>query len=174
MGKICAIVSSRHVDAPLVVLVNDTHDRPFSIKDDEHDRRAARHSHIPNVFPKPEDNFLGALEFNKIMASSGNKVRLQKLVKKHMKTQVSRFSGGIIYCEGDMSTNLRTGAASVDFVFKHPEADTMLLCAYAKLRAENYKEVVALDSKDTDVYVQAACSVCLASASRDSADQTQE
>ena len=41
-----------------------------------------------------------------------------------------------------MSTNLRTGAASMDFRFKHPEADTMLLCAYAKLRAENYKEVV--------------------------------
>ena len=55
-----------------------------------------------------------------------------------------------------MSTNLRTGAASVDFGFKHPEADTMLLCAYAKLRAENYKEVVVLDSEDTDVYVQAA------------------
>ena len=90
------------------------------------------------------------------MASSGNKVRLQKLVKEHMKTQVSRLSGGIIYCEGEMSTNLRTGAASVDFGFKHPEADTMLLCAYAKLRAENYKEVVVLDSEDTDVYVQAA------------------
>ena len=44
----------------------------------------------------------------------------------------------------------------VDFGFKHPEADTMLLCAYAKLRAENYKEVVVLDSEDTDVYVQAA------------------
>jgi len=86
LGKICAIVISRHVDAPLVVLVNDTYDRPFSIKDDEHDRRAARHSHIPNVFPKPKDNFLGALEFNKIMASSCNKVRLQQLVKEHMKT----------------------------------------------------------------------------------------
>ena len=93
------------------------------------------------------------------MASSGNKVRLQKLVKEHMKTQVSRdsrLSGGIIYCEGEMSTNLRTGAARVYFVFKHPEADTMLLCAYAKLRAENYKDVVVLDSEDTDVYVQAA------------------
>ena len=33
---------------------------------------------------------------------------------------------------------------------------TMLLCAYAKLRTENYKEVVVLDSEDTDVYVQAA------------------
>ena len=32
----------------------------------------------------------------------------------------------------------------------------MLLCAYAKLRAENYKEVVVLHSEDTDVYVQAA------------------
>ena len=74
---------SRHSDARLIILVNDTYDRPFSIKDDEHDRRAARHSHIPNVFPKPKDEFPRAVEFNKLMANSGNKVRLQKLVKEH-------------------------------------------------------------------------------------------
>ena len=42
LGKICTIVISRHIDERLVVLVNDTYDRPFSIKDDEHDRRATR------------------------------------------------------------------------------------------------------------------------------------
>jgi len=46
--------------------------------------------------------------------------------------------------------------ASTDFGFKHLEADTMLLSAYAKLMAENNKDVVILDSEDTDVYVQAA------------------
>ena len=40
--------------------------------------------------------------------------------------------------------------------FKHPEADTMLLSAYANLRADNYTEAVILDRVDTDVYVQAA------------------
>ena len=32
----------------------------------------------------------------------------------------------------------------------------MLLSAYAKLRTENYTEVVVIDSQDTDVYVHAA------------------
>jgi len=156
LDKICTIIISRHTDARLIILVNDTYDRPFSIKDDEHDRRAARYSQIPNVFPKPEDAFPGAVEFNRIMASSGNKVRLQKLVKEHMKTLVSRFRGSIIYCEGETSTNLSTDMTSTDFGFKHLEADTMLLSVYGKLVAENNEEVVVIDSEDTDVYVQAA------------------
>jgi len=45
---------------------------------------------------------------------------------------------------------------SDDYAFKHAEADTMLLSAYAKLRAGNYTGPVILDSEDTDVYVQAA------------------
>jgi hypothetical protein len=67
-----------------------------------------------------------------------------------------RSQGGIIYCEGETSTNLSTGVASGDYAFKHPEADTMLLSAYAKLRTRNYTGAVVLDSEDTDVYVQAA------------------
>ena len=90
------------------------------------------------------------------MANSGNKVRLQKLVMEHMKTLVSRFRGSIIYCEGETSTNLSTDVVSTDFGFKHLKADTMLISAYAKLMADNNKEVVIPDSQDTDVYVQAA------------------
>ena len=90
------------------------------------------------------------------MVSSGNKVRLQKLLKDQLKTQVGRVPGDVIYCEGETSTNLSTGVASGNYVFKHPEADTMLLSAYAKLRTVHYSGPVVLDSTDTDVYVQAA------------------
>ena len=45
--------------------------------------------------------------------------------------------------------------ANGDYVFKHAEADTMLLSAYAKLRAGNCTRTVVIDSTDTDVYVQA-------------------
>ena len=156
LDKICTIIRSRHADACLIILINDRYDLPFSIKDDEHDRRAAKHPHIPNVFPKPEDTFPGAAEFNKLMFNSGNKVRLQKLVKEQLITQVGQVRGGIIYCEGETSTNLSTGMVSGDYVFKHPEADTILLSAYAKLRTGNHTGAVVLDSEDTDVYVQAA------------------
>ena len=81
--------------------MNDKYDLPFSIKDDEHDRRTLKHTHIPNVFPKPKDLFPGAAEFNKLMVNSGNKVRLQRLVKEHMKAKVGQLrSTEVIYCEG--------------------------------------------------------------------------
>jgi len=53
--------------------------------------------------------------------------------------------------------------ASTDLGFKHLEADTMLLSAYAKLMADNNKEVVILDSEDRRV---CASSICLTSTSR--------
>ena len=129
LHKICAIIFSRHANAYLIILINNKYDIPFSIKDDEHDRRAAKHPHVPNVFPK--DRFPGAAEFSELMVNSGNKVRLQKLVKEELKTQVDQVQGDIIYCEGEVSTNLSTGVANGDYVFKHPEAETMLLSTYA-------------------------------------------
>ena len=155
LDKICTTILSRHADANLIILVNDKYDLPFSIKDDEHDRRAAKFPHLPNVFPKPADTFPVAAEFNKIMVNSANKVRLQKLVKEQLKTYVGQGQSTIIYCEGDTSTNLNTGEVSREYAFKHAEADTMLLSAYAKIRAGDYNGTVVLDSEDTDVYVQA-------------------
>ncbi|KAL8559000.1 hypothetical protein ACOMHN_039756 [Nucella lapillus] len=157
LHKICAIIFSHHANAsPYIILINDKYDLPFSIKDDEHDRRAAKHGHIPNVFPKPEDTFPGAAEFNQFMVRSGNKVRLQKLVKKKLEAEVARVGCEVIYCEGETAVNLSTGVANGDYVFRHPEADTMLLSAYAKLWTGNYRGTVVLDSEDTDVHVQAA------------------
>ena len=156
MDKICSITLSPHVDARLIILVNDKYDIPFSIKNDEPDRRAAKYQQIPNVSQEPSDPFPSAVEFNKLMVNSGNKVRLQTLLKERMKAQVCRLQTNVIYCAGENSTNLSTGTVSQDCVFKQPEADTMLFSAYAKLRAENYTGAVVLDSADTDVYVQAA------------------
>ena len=154
LKKICGMILSRHADASLIILVNDRYDLPFSIKDDERDRRAAKWSNIPNIIPKSEDLFPRAAEFNHIMMNSKNKIKLQKLVKEFVK--VGQVQGEIIYCEGNTATNLSTGMANGDYVYKHAEADTMLISAYAKLRAGNCTRTVVIDSTDTDVYVQAA------------------
>ena len=156
LDKIFNMVISRHSDARLIVLVNDRYDLQFSIKDDEHERRAAKHQHIPNVFPKPADTFPGSVEFNKLMVNSSNKVRLQKLLKEHIEAHIDKVKGTIIYCEGETAIDFSTGEPNSDFGFKHPEADTMLLSVYARLRANGNNEMVVLDSEDTDVYVQAA------------------
>ena len=47
-----------------------------------------------------------------------------------------------------MTTDVPTRA----FRFKHPEADTLLLC---QARVENFTDTDVIDSEDTDVYVQA-------------------
>ena len=49
LDKIFVIITSRHADAH-IILANDRYDTPFSIKDDEHERRAAKYPHITNVF----------------------------------------------------------------------------------------------------------------------------
>ena len=96
MEKICCIIFSRHRDARLIILVNDRYDLPLTIKDDEHERRAAKHLHIPNVFPKPDNIFPATDEFNKVMVNSSNKVRLEKLLLEHMKLQIEEIGITII------------------------------------------------------------------------------
>ena len=86
LDKILSIIISRHTNARKIFLVNDRYNLPFSMKDDEHDSCASKQAHIPTIHPKPEHYFPGAAEFNKVMASSPHKVRLQGLVKELMKT----------------------------------------------------------------------------------------
>ena len=90
------------------------------------------------------------------MVNSSKKVRLQKLLLEHMKLQVEEIGITVIYCHCELSTNLSTGVTSDEFGLKLPEADTMLLSIYAKLRMDNVSDIEVLDSEDTDVYVQAA------------------
>ena len=146
LEKILVIITSRHADAHIVILVSDRYDIPYSIKDDERDRRAARYPHIDNVFLKPDDIFRSAVEFNNVMVNSTNKVRLQKLVLKHIKTRVVQLPCGVLYCARERVTNLNTDMAIGDYGFKHLEADTMLLSIYAKLRTANYTNTAVLDS----------------------------
>ena len=150
MEKICCIIFSRHRDAHLIILVNDRYDLPFTIKDDEHQRRAAKHHHIRNVFPKPDDIFPATAELNKVIVNSSNKVRLQKLLLEHMKLQIEKIGITVIYCHSELSTNLTTGVTNDEFGLKHPEADTMLLSIYAKLRINNISNIAILDSEDKE------------------------
>lgn len=84
----------------LIKLVNDKYDLQFSIKDEEHERRAAKYPQTLNVFPKEDNIFQGAAEFNKIMAGSANKVRLQKLVMERIKAHVGEVRGEVVPVRG--------------------------------------------------------------------------
>ena len=51
LDKIFVIITSRHAVAHIIILINDRHANPFSIKDDEHYRWAAKYPHIANLVP---------------------------------------------------------------------------------------------------------------------------
>ena len=155
LEKIVNLIELRHSGAELIIIINDPYKLPFSIKDDEHNRRLEGHTGAGNVFPKPHDKFPAPSEFNSFLCYSGNKVRLQDLVKTSLKQ--SARADCIIYCVDGESTNLGTGVNSdFHFDFNHAEADTMILTAYAQLRDQNYTHPVVIDSQDTDVYSQSA------------------
>ena len=55
-----------------------------------------------------------------------------------LKSQIALSQGDIVYCEGETSTNLWTVTVmNGDYAFKHSQADTVLLSAYARLRSAN-------------------------------------
>jgi len=56
-----------------------------------------------------------------------------------MKLQVEEIGITVIYCHGELFTDLSTGVTNDEFVLKHPEAETLLLSIYAKLRMDNVK-----------------------------------
>ena len=71
-----------------------------SIKDDEHERRTATHTNLPNISSKEAEKFRTPTQFKRIMLKSGNKVRLQKLLKHRFKATAHVQQAKLIYCEG--------------------------------------------------------------------------
>ena len=155
LNKVVSMVFSRHQTARTLILINDVYSGS-NIKDDEHDRRAAKQINLPNVFPKEIDNFPSVSQFKKIMLKSENKTRLQKLLKQRFKARITEARGQVIYCEGVSAENLTTGTQDQQFVFQQAEADTMLLTAYSIVRDNGDNDDVVIDSEDSDVCVQAS------------------
>ena len=150
LDKVCNILQSRHSHATKIILVNDRYDIQSTIKDDEHDRRAAKNSHSHNIFPTPDSKFPGKAEFVGFLVNNTNKIRLQKLVKDHLQHYPQIFEK-IIYFEGNQAINLYSGEDHPELSFNQVEADTMMLTAYAKVRQHEYSHQVVIDTEDTDV-----------------------
>ena len=57
LDKICDILQSRHSRASKIIYVNNRYGIHSTIKDNEHDHRAAKHSYSHNIFPTPDSKF---------------------------------------------------------------------------------------------------------------------
>ena len=88
--KIVSIVLARHVSATTIICVNDPYDNAESIKDDEHQLRIQGQGPIPNMYMKPANLFPTNCKFKTNLCSSGNKERLQALIKTQLSDSALR------------------------------------------------------------------------------------
>ena len=95
LEKMCSVLLSRHPNAVSMFLFNDDYKKPYSIKDEEQDRRSSKYTGAGNKFPKPHDSFPGPTEFSAFLSDSGNKTRLQHMIKRHLIQK--NFNTQIIY-----------------------------------------------------------------------------
>ena len=132
--KIASMVHTRHPLAVQCYAINDDYEKQYTIKDDEHDRRAGDYPEAGNKFPKHSDKFPGPKEFNSFMSDYGNKARLQALVCQFLENRED--SHKIIYVNNGEASIFRTGEIDQNLRFNHPEADTTIFGIYAKLSME--------------------------------------
>ncbi|XP_028404399.1 uncharacterized protein LOC114527028 [Dendronephthya gigantea] len=155
-NKVVNIIVTRHVASTTIICINDPYDRAESIKDDEHELRTQKQAYIPNVFIKLGDKFPSAKKFQTFLCSSGNKKRLQNLIKSYLSKVAQSLHQVFIYSVGKECTNVSSAVVLQDLSFDQCEADTIILSVYAALRASGNNDPVVIDAADTDVYVQAA------------------
>ena len=124
--KIINLVISRHQLATKIIMVNDPYNLPYSIKDDERDRRKQGTSAIPRVFPKLKDKFPSVSEFNTFLRSDENKTRLQYLIKNELVRVASSISKVLIYSCEKFVWNVSNKKEILDFKCDQFEADTII------------------------------------------------
>ncbi|MES9882370.1 MAG: hypothetical protein ABW185_15975 [Sedimenticola sp.] len=154
-NKVSSMVLTRHADATTIICVNDPYDHTESIKDDERELRIQGQGHVPNVFMKSGDKFPSAREFKTVLCSSGNKKRLQVLIKASLCHVAQSTKQALLYSVGEDCVRLQSGEVEESLCFDQCEADTIMLSIYTALRSSGCSEPVVIDAEDTDVYVQA-------------------
>ena len=154
--KLVSFVLRRHKNAERIILVNDSYDQSYSIKDSERLLRQKSQS-VRNVFMKSEDKFPSSRDFYALLQKPDNKIRLQSFLQAAFQRTAAATDTEIIYCVvGSPAKNLSTDQVMPDLTCFHAEADTAMFTIYNQLRSAGYTATVVLDTEDTDNYVQAS------------------
>ena len=128
----------RHTVANSIICVNDTCGQTEPIKDDERELQIQGHGHIHNVFMKAGDAFPSAREFKAIMCSSGNKKRLQTMIKAQLTGIAQSIKQEELYSVGEECTSISSGTSLYELSFSQCEADTIMLSCYVTLKKIQY------------------------------------
>ena len=150
------LVISRQELATKIIMVNYPCNLPYSIKDDERDRRKQGNSAVPGVFPKLRDEFPSVSEFSTFLCSDKNKTRLQYLSKNELFRVASSISKELMYSCGKFVWNVYKKEKILDFKRNQFEADTIMFSIYYNIRSTDSDTMVVTDTTDTDCYAQAA------------------
>ena len=154
--KIINVAISRHLQATKIIMVNDPYNLPYSIKDDERERRKQGCSTIPRVFPKLKDRFLSYTEFNTFLKSDKNKTRLQNLIKNELFGVGSSHKRELVYSCGKVVYDVSKKQEISDFQCEQFEADTIMFSIYNLILSTDEDTLVVIDAADTDCYAQAS------------------
>ena len=154
--KIVSILLARHVSATTIICINNPYDYAESIKDNEPQLRIQRQGLIPNVYMNPANLFPINCKFKTILCSSGNKKRLQALIKTQLSERSHSISQELVYSVCENCVSLSTGDTKDNLSFSQGEADTIMLSVYAALRSSGYRDPLVIDIEDTDICIQAA------------------
>ena len=95
--KLVNFVINRHMNDEQIILVNDSYEQGFSIKDSERLHRQKNQA-VRNVFMKAEDKFPSSRDFYTLLGKPENKVRLQAFLETAFKRKASTTTAQIIYC----------------------------------------------------------------------------
>ena len=115
----------------------------------------------PEIYLSRETiNFHRQMNSKPCLNISGNKIRLQQLLKKQFRLLARqcptiRFVYSLRSSRRDLSAK-DEDAEIKEFQCYHMEADTILLYIYSQLRKNGINDAVVIDAEDTDVIVLAA------------------
>ena len=158
--KMFDMIIGRHLNASMIVLVNDPYDLDISIKDSEHIKRATDKGYLggsQNIFIRSMEKLPGSKDFNKFFRNPQNKIRLQKFLKDQFSYFLNQGNfPQFIYSMQKHCWDLSTGDEMHEFECSQMEADTIMFYIYAQLRKTQVEKVVVIDAEDTDVVVLAA------------------
>ena len=105
--RVLTSICQRHKNATTIVCVNDCYDDDIvNIKDSEHAKRSGSSDATfiggsRNIYPRKNEKFPAAREFNQMFANKGNKQRIQVFLKEEFASLSKQENVRVIYSVRD-------------------------------------------------------------------------
>ena len=142
---------NQHLNAKMVIFVNDPYGVIDSVKAEEHVRRSYIHG-SKNVYTKAIDELPNKTNLSTFFSNKSNKIRLQNYLKVEFQKLSQSFPRKeLIYSIQQNCEDLKIGINILSYDCYHQEADTILFCIIHAIRQTGNHNTIIIDAEDTDV-----------------------